>query len=109
MSAARRSGPSRSAGPPRQPVSRPSGSTPRASGGDPMRRIVLWFMSTVTVLVLLFGYHTSTTSQPASGGNTAVSAPAGAGSSGSTGAGTGSGTTGSGTTGTGTTSGSAET
>jgi uncharacterized protein with FMN-binding domain len=74
-----------------------------------MRRIVLWFMTTVTVVVLLFGYHTSTTSQPASGGNAAVSAPAGAGSSGSTGAGTGSGTTGSGTTGTGTTSGSAET
>ena len=25
-----------------------------------MRRIVLWFLSTVTVVVLLFGYHTST-------------------------------------------------
>ena len=25
-----------------------------------MRRIVLWFASTVTVVVLLFGYHTST-------------------------------------------------
>ena len=25
-----------------------------------MRRIVLWFMSTVTMVVLLFGYHTST-------------------------------------------------
>ncbi|RBY87009.1 FMN-binding protein [Blastococcus sp. TF02A-26] len=27
-----------------------------------MRRIVLWFMSTLTVLVLVFGYHTSTSS-----------------------------------------------
>ena len=25
-----------------------------------VRRVLLWFMSTVTVLVLLFGYHTST-------------------------------------------------
>jgi hypothetical protein len=25
-----------------------------------MRRIMTWFMSTVTILVLLFGYHTST-------------------------------------------------
>ena len=29
----------------------------------PVRRIVLGFMSTVTVLVLLFGYHTSTSSK----------------------------------------------
>jgi uncharacterized protein with FMN-binding domain len=56
-----------------------------------MRRIVLWFMTTVTVVVLLFGYHTSTTSQLRSGRNTAVSAPAGAGSSGTTGTGTTSG------------------
>jgi uncharacterized protein with FMN-binding domain len=34
-----------------------------------MRRIVMWFMSTVTVVVLLFGYHTST-----SGPNGAASA-----------------------------------
>lgn len=27
-----------------------------------MRRIVMWFMSTVTIVVLLFGYHTSTSS-----------------------------------------------
>jgi hypothetical protein len=27
-----------------------------------MRRIMTWFMSTVTILVLLFGYHTSTSS-----------------------------------------------
>ncbi|HEY4627011.1 MAG TPA: hypothetical protein VIH01_13420, partial [Blastococcus sp.] len=66
-----------------------------------MRRIVLWFMTTVTVVVLLFGYHTSTTSQLRSGRNTAVSAPAGAGNSSSTGSGTtGSGTTGTGSTGT---------
>ena len=26
-----------------------------------MRRIAIWFLSTVTVVVLLFGYHTSTT------------------------------------------------
>ena len=31
-----------------------------------MRRIVLWFMSTLTVVTLLFGYHTSTSS---TGGN----------------------------------------
>ena len=27
---------------------------------NPMRRIVLWLASTVTIVVLLFGYHTST-------------------------------------------------
>ena len=31
-----------------------------------MRRIVLWSLSTLTVLVLLFGYHTSTSSRMAS-------------------------------------------
>jgi uncharacterized protein with FMN-binding domain len=41
-----------------------------------MRRIVLWLMSTVTVVVLLFGYHTSTSSEFASGGNTVLSSPA---------------------------------
>ncbi len=30
-----------------------------------MRRIVLWCLSTLSVLVLLFGYHTSTSSTPA--------------------------------------------
>ncbi|SDO01268.1 FMN-binding domain-containing protein [Klenkia soli] len=30
-----------------------------------MKKIVLWCMSTLTVLVLLFGYHTSTSSQAA--------------------------------------------
>ena len=32
-----------------------------------MKRIVLWCMSTLSVLVLLFGYHTSTSSTMASG------------------------------------------
>src|SRR3954464_15800434 len=50
-----------------------------------MRRIVLWGMSTLTVLVLLFGYHTSTSSQAAAGGNSSVVAPV----QGSSGTGTG--------------------
>ncbi len=42
-----------------------------------MRRIVTWFMSTVTILVLLFGYHTSTSSAfGAPGGVSAFSPPA---------------------------------
>jgi uncharacterized protein with FMN-binding domain len=40
-----------------------------------VRRIVLWLMSTLTVLVLLFGYHTSTSSS-ARGGLSSVAAPA---------------------------------
>jgi uncharacterized protein with FMN-binding domain len=28
--------------------------------GDPVRRIVIWLASTITLVVLLFGYHTST-------------------------------------------------
>jgi uncharacterized protein with FMN-binding domain len=57
-----------------------------------MSRIVLWLMSTLTVLVLLFGYHTSTSSVPSAG--TALAAPADPGAvvSGSTGTGTGAGT-----------------
>ncbi len=62
----------------------------------PVRRIVLWLMSTVTALVLLFGYHTSTSSSAvAQGGNSSVATPVqggtgttsggGAGSSGSSG------------------------
>ena len=44
-----------------------------------MRRIVTWFLSTVTVVVLMFGYHTSTsstlsaTSQPAFVGSSSTS------------------------------------
>ncbi|MGY2874073.1 uncharacterized protein with FMN-binding domain [Marmoricola sp. URHA0025 HA25] len=37
-----------------------------------MRRIVMWVMSTVTVVVLLFGYHTST-SGPTSAAPTVIS------------------------------------
>jgi len=36
-----------------------------------MRRIVLWFMSTLTVVVLLLGYHTST-SGPANVGSSVI-------------------------------------
>jgi uncharacterized protein with FMN-binding domain len=43
-------------------------------GGDPVKRIVLWFMSTLTVVTLLFGYHTSTSSKMPSGGATSVQA-----------------------------------
>ena len=37
-----------------------------------VRRIVLWFMSTLTVVTLLFGYHTSTSSEMASGSTSIV-------------------------------------
>jgi uncharacterized protein with FMN-binding domain len=49
-----------------------------------MRRIVLWFLSTLTVVVLLFGYHTSTTGALSAASDVVVPAPAtpGAGSSG---------------------------
>src|SRR3954469_1590887 len=41
-----------------------------------MKKIVLWLMSTLTVLVLLFGYNTSTSSTvAAAGGNTSASTP----------------------------------
>src|SRR3954451_14026839 len=41
-----------------------------------MKRIVMWLMSTLTVLVLLFGYHTSTSSTAAAaGGNSSASTP----------------------------------
>jgi uncharacterized protein with FMN-binding domain len=39
-----------------------------------MQRIVLWFMSTLTVVTLLFGYHTSTSSEMASGSTTSAQA-----------------------------------
>ena len=48
-----------------------------------MRRIVMWFLSTVTAVVLLFGYHTST-SGPSSA-NSAVVSSGGTGSSGALG------------------------
>ena len=40
-----------------------------------MKKIVLWLMSTLTVVVLLFGYHTSTSSANAQGGNSSLAAP----------------------------------
>ena len=43
-----------------------------------MKRIVLWFMSTLTVVTLLFGYHTSTSSEPVT---SVLAAPAGGASS----------------------------
>ena len=60
-----------------------------------MRRIVIWLASTITILVLLFGYHTSTnktssasvvsSSPTTSSGSKASSAPSGTTSSGSEG------------------------
>jgi len=41
-----------------------------------VRRISLWFLSTVAVVTLLFGYHTST-SGPAAASQTVVAAPTG--------------------------------
>src|SRR3954469_22667808 len=41
-----------------------------------MKKIVMWLMSTLTVLVLLFGYHTSTSSAAAAAaGNTSAATP----------------------------------
>ena len=40
-----------------------------------MKRIVLWTMSTLTVLVLLFGYHTSTSSRMTTTADSAAIAP----------------------------------
>ncbi|MCW2770509.1 MAG: hypothetical protein JWR27_1942 [Aeromicrobium sp.] len=51
-----------------------------------MKRIVTWFLSTLTVLVLLFGYHTST-SGPVGGSSSIVGSPAPSSSSGGTGSG----------------------
>ena len=64
-----------------------------------MRRIVIWLASTVTVVVLLFGYHTSTnktassaptvdgTSGPTSAGNAPTESPSSGPTSGSNGSG----------------------
>jgi uncharacterized protein with FMN-binding domain len=59
-----------------------------------MKRIVLWFMSTLTVVTLLFGYHTSTSSEMAGGRSSVLASPSGGGSTSSgTTPGTASGTT----------------
>jgi hypothetical protein len=42
-----------------------------------MKRITLWFLSTLSALVLLFGYHTSTSSSLASASGTVSSSTAG--------------------------------
>jgi uncharacterized protein with FMN-binding domain len=52
-----------------------------------VQRIVLWFMSTLTVVTLLFGYHTSTSSEMASGGRSVVAPAPGSTGSGTTGTG----------------------
>jgi uncharacterized protein with FMN-binding domain len=58
-----------------------------------MRRIVLWCMSTLTALVLLFGYHTSTSStQAAAGGQSSALAPVQSGTDATSGTSSGSGT-----------------
>ena len=44
-----------------------------------MGRIALWFMSTLTAVVLLFGYSTSTSGPSVTGTATVVTAPAGPG------------------------------
>jgi uncharacterized protein with FMN-binding domain len=62
-----------------------------------VKRNVIWLMSTVSSVVLLFGYHTSTSSQ-AAGGGTVVATPATGGSSGS-GSGSSQGSSGSGSSG----------
>jgi uncharacterized protein with FMN-binding domain len=54
-------------------------------GGDPVKKIVLWLMSTTTVLVLLFGYHTSTSSQNTATADSSVVAPVGSSSTGTSG------------------------
>jgi uncharacterized protein with FMN-binding domain len=41
-----------------------------------MRRIALWFFSTVSVVVLLFGYRTSTGASTVAAGTTVVASPA---------------------------------
>jgi uncharacterized protein with FMN-binding domain len=47
-----------------------------------VRRIVLWFASTVSVLVLLFGYHTSTSGVTGATSQTAIVGKSNTGSSG---------------------------
>jgi uncharacterized protein with FMN-binding domain len=52
-----------------------------------VKRIVLWFMSTLTVVTLLFGYHTSTTPQAGSGATSVLADPGSGTTSGSSAAG----------------------
>jgi uncharacterized protein with FMN-binding domain len=67
-----------------------------------MKRITTWILSTITVVVLMFGYHTSTSSTLASGAGNPPVISSGTTAGGSSGSGTsGSGTSGSGTSGSG--------
>jgi uncharacterized protein with FMN-binding domain len=68
-------------------------------GGDVVKKIILWLMSTTTVLVLLFGYHTSTSSTKTATANSSVVAPVGSGGTTTGGSTTGGSTTGGSTTG----------
>jgi uncharacterized protein with FMN-binding domain len=85
-----------------------------------MRRISLWFLSTVAVVTLLFGYHTSTSgatttavasgAAPSTGSGSATSGSSGSSGTGTSGSGTsGSGTSGSGTSGSGSSSAAGQT
>ena len=66
-----------------------------------VKKIVLWLMSTMTVLVLLFGYHTSTSSTAAASAESSAVAPVSSGAtsgSGSDSSGTSSGSSSAGST-----------
>ena len=65
-----------------------------------MKRIVLWAMSTLTVLILLFGYHTSTSSRMATAADSAAIAPIGGGDPATAGSASATGSAAGGTTGT---------
>jgi uncharacterized protein with FMN-binding domain len=54
-----------------------------------VKKIVLWLMSTLTVLVLLFGYHTSTSSQAAASAESSAVAPVSSGTGATSGAASG--------------------
>jgi uncharacterized protein with FMN-binding domain len=49
-----------------------------------MQRVVMWFLSTVTALVLLFGYHTSTEGAATAGDQVVISSGTAAGTGSST-------------------------
>jgi uncharacterized protein with FMN-binding domain len=53
-----------------------------------VKKIVLWFMSTLSAMVLLFGYHTSTSSQASATAESSAVAPADGSSTGSSSTGT---------------------
>ncbi|GAB4079256.1 FMN-binding protein [Modestobacter muralis] len=59
-----------------------------------VKKIVLWFMSTVTVVVLLFGYHTSTSSTAVASAQSSAVAPVTSGAGTSSGSSSGSSTSG---------------